>query len=126
MTKRIVIRLRVLKSKFTISSNKITALSTLRIVVIVSLHGSAQKSLINFHELATKHSYYQISSEEVALIELNDKDKEELKRAFTKYDKKSVGNIKPSEIADVFRMAGQNPTVEECNLMINEADEPGT
>lgn len=37
-----------------------------------------------------------------------------------------MGNIKPIEIADVFRMAGQNPTVEECNLMINEAEEPGT
>lgn len=50
----------------------------------------------------------------------------ELKRAFTKYDKKTTGSIKPVEIADVFRMAGQNPTVEECNLMIEEAEEPGT
>lgn len=50
----------------------------------------------------------------------------ELKRLFIKYDKKSIGSIKPIEIVDVFRMAGQNPTVEECNLMIEEAEEPGT
>ncbi|CAF0929040.1 unnamed protein product [Brachionus calyciflorus] len=57
---------------------------------------------------------------------LTEKDKEDLKKAFNKYDKKNSGNIKPNEIADVFRMAGQNPTIEDCNKMIAEAEEPGT
>lgn len=49
----------------------------------------------------------------------------DLKKAFDKYDKKKTGSIKPSEIADVFRMAGQNPTVEEVTKMIEEAEAPG-
>lgn len=36
-----------------------------------------------------------------------------------------MGSIKPTEVADVFRFAGQNPTNDEINKMIQEADEPG-
>ena len=48
-----------------------------------------------------------------------------LQSAFRKYDKRNIGSVKPSEVADVFRTAGQNPTNEEITKMIQEADEPG-
>jgi len=47
-----------------------------------------------------------------------------LKKAFSKYDKK-LGSVRPDEVANVFRMAGQNPTMEESNKMIAEAEESG-
>jgi Ca2+-binding EF-hand superfamily protein len=49
-----------------------------------------------------------------------------LRKAFGKYDKKKSGSIKPTDIADVFRMAGQNPTNNEASRMIEIAEEPGT
>lgn len=36
-----------------------------------------------------------------------------------------MGSVRPDEVANVFRMAGQNPTMEEANKMINEAEESG-
>ena len=48
-----------------------------------------------------------------------------IKKAFNKYDKKKTGSIKPTEIADLMRMAGQNPTLEQSEKMIAEADADG-
>lgn len=48
-----------------------------------------------------------------------------LQAAFNKLDKRNNGSIKPAEIVDVFRFSGQNPTNDEINKMVQEADEPG-
>jgi Ca2+-binding EF-hand superfamily protein len=48
-----------------------------------------------------------------------------LKKAFAKYDKKHEAKIDPANIADVCRMAGQNPTNHEASRMIELAEEPG-
>ena len=45
----------------------------------------------------------------------------DLKKSFDKYDKGKSGFIKPEDLADIFRMAGQNPTVDDSNKIIQEA-----
>jgi Ca2+-binding EF-hand superfamily protein len=55
-------------------------------------------------------------------MDINMHLKTNFKLKFRKYDKK-IGTIKPDEVADCFRMAGQNPTLEESQKMIEEAEE---
>ena len=52
-------------------------------------------------------SYSAETEHSILLILLN----KGLNKAFAKYDKRKIGSIKSHELGDVFRMAGQNPTV---------------
>ena len=74
--------------------------------------------------MAKRRSLFNLKENEESVLKPN--DIENLKRAFNKFDKKKSGSIKPNEMADVFRMAGQNPTQEEASKMNAEADEQGT
>jgi hypothetical protein len=70
--------------------------------------------------LQIRHIFFPISTLLVFIVN------EDLKKAFGKYDKKKTGRINPADIADVFRMAGQNPTNHETSRMIELAEELGT
>lgn len=47
-------------------------------------------------------------------------------RVFGKYDKRKTGSVNPSDVPDILRLAGQNPTNEEVEKILEDANAPGT
>ena len=50
----------------------------------------------------------------------------ECERAFRHFDKDGDGSIDSTEVIEVMRCAGQNPTLQMVDEMMAEADESGT
>ena len=57
--------------------------------------------------------------------ELTDAQKAEFKETFSLFDKDGDGTIDPKELGVVMRSLGQNPTEEELEEMVLEADSDG-
>ena len=46
-----------------------------------------------------------------------------MKKTFVKFDKTKSGKIKPTEISNLLRKAGQNPTNEDCDKILADLEE---